>query len=105
MTYSPHPLAYLAHQLTRRAASHAMDRMAGALLDARVDLNPHQIDAALFATSNPLSKDTIFADEVGFGKTIDAGITDRLLGIPGSSIPLPRVDSATQLFAVEWKVS
>lgn len=28
-----------------------MDRMAGALLDARVDLNPHQIDAALFATS------------------------------------------------------
>lgn len=56
MTYSPHQLAYFAHQLTRRAASNSMDRMAGALLDAQVDLNPHQIDAALFATSNPLSK-------------------------------------------------
>ena len=32
-------------QLTRRAAADSMDRMAGALLDAQVDLNPHQIDA------------------------------------------------------------
>ncbi len=44
-----------------------MDSMAGALLDAQVDLNPHQIDAALFATSNPLSKGVILADEVGLG--------------------------------------
>jgi ERCC4-related helicase len=48
--------------------------MAGALLDAQVDLNPHQIDAALFATSNPLSKGVILADEVGLGKTIEAGL-------------------------------
>lgn len=48
--------------------------MAGALLDAQVDLNPHQIDAALFATSNPLSKGSILADEVGLGKTIEAGL-------------------------------
>lgn len=72
--YSPHQLAYFAHQLTRRAASNSMDRMAGALLDAQVDLNPHQIDAALFATSNPLSKGSILADEVGLGKTIEAGL-------------------------------
>lgn len=51
-----------------------MDRMAGALLDAQVDLNPHQIDAALFATSNPLAKGAILADEVGLGKTIEAGL-------------------------------
>ena len=51
-----------------------MDRMAGALLDAQVDLNPHQIDAALFATSNPLSKGALLADEVGLGKTIEAGV-------------------------------
>lgn len=51
-----------------------MDSMAGALLDAQVDLNPHQIDAALFATSNPLSKGAILADEVGLGKTIEAGL-------------------------------
>lgn len=164
MNYSPHPLAYFAHQLTRRAASNSMDRMAGALLDAQVDLNPHQIDAALFATSNPLSKGAILADEVGLGKTIEAGlliaqkwaerkhrilvitpanlrkqwhqgradklgiaaslleatgyrqavkeehllaavidavgnvfdadVTDCLLGMPGSSVPLPRVDNA-----------
>ena len=73
-TYSPHQLAYFAHQLTRRAAADSMDRMAGALLDAQVDLNPHQIDAALFATSNPLSKGSILADEVGLGKTIEAGL-------------------------------
>ena len=74
MSYSPHQLAYFAHQLTRRAASNSMDRMAGALMDAQVDLNPHQIDAALFATSNPLSKGAILADEVGLGKTIEAGL-------------------------------
>ena len=74
MHYSPHQLAYFAHQLTRRAAADSMDRMAGALLDAQVDLNPHQIDAALFASSNPLSKGVILADEVGLGKTIEAGL-------------------------------
>jgi hypothetical protein len=68
MTYSPHQLAYFAHKLTlRRAAANSMDRMAGALLDAQVDLNPHQMDAALFATRNPLSKGVILADEVGLG--------------------------------------
>ncbi|MFA7233272.1 MAG: SNF2-related protein [Terrimicrobiaceae bacterium] len=42
--------------------------------DAQVDLNPHQIDAALFAFRSPLSKGAILADEVGLGKTIEAGI-------------------------------
>ncbi len=74
MQYSPHQLTYFAHQLTRRAAADSMDRIAGALLDAQVDLNPHQIDAALFASSNPLSKGVILADEVGLGKTIEAGL-------------------------------
>ncbi len=74
MQYSPHQLAFFAHQLTRQAAVDSMDRMAGTLLDAQVDLNPHQIDAALFASSNPLSKGVILADEVGLGKTIEAGL-------------------------------
>lgn len=72
--YSPHQLAYFAHKLTLRGASNSMERMAGALFDAQVDLNPHQVDAALFATSNPLSKGVILADEVGLGKTIEAGL-------------------------------
>lgn len=74
MVYSPQQLAYFAHKLTLRGPADSMDRMAGALLDAQVDLNPHQIDAALFATSNPLSKGAILADEVGLGKTIEAGL-------------------------------
>jgi hypothetical protein len=60
--------------VTLRGAANSIDRMAGTLLDAQVDLNPHQIDAALFATSNPLSKGAILADEVGLGKTIEAGL-------------------------------
>jgi SNF2-related domain len=74
MIYSPHQLAYFAHKLTLRGPADSMDRMAGALLDAQVDLNPHQIDAALFATSNPLARGVILADEVGLGKTIEAGL-------------------------------
>ncbi|KYK82479.1 type III DNA modification methylase [Aggregatibacter actinomycetemcomitans serotype e str. SC936] len=42
--------------------------MASTLVDAQVDLNPHQVDAALFACQNPLSKGVILADEVGLGK-------------------------------------
>lgn len=44
------------------------------LFDAAVDLNPHQIEAALFALQSPLSRGVILADEVGLGKTIEAGI-------------------------------
>ena len=36
--------------------------------------NPHQIDAALFAFASPLSKGALLADEVGLGKTIEAGL-------------------------------
>jgi ERCC4-related helicase len=74
MEFSPHQLSYFAHQLTLKGAANSIDRMAGTLLDAQVDLNPHQIDAALFATGNPLSKGVILADEVGLGKTIEAGL-------------------------------
>ena len=44
------------------------------LFNAAVDLNPHQIEAALFALQSPLSMGSILADEVGLGKTIEAGI-------------------------------
>ena len=44
------------------------------LFDACVDLNPHQIDAALFALRSPLAKGVVLADEVGLGKTIEAGL-------------------------------
>ena len=43
-------------------------------MSASVDINPHQIDAALFAFKSPLSKGIVLADEVGLGKTIEAGL-------------------------------
>ena len=73
MSITPHHSKYFAHDLTRRAAN-GMDRLSMALFDAAVDLNPHQIEAALFSLQSPLSKGVILADEVGLGKTIEAGI-------------------------------
>src|SRR5439155_12546692 len=65
---------YFAYELTKRCASDSVEKLAPALSDAQVDLNPHQIEAALFAFRSPLSKGAILADEVGLGKTIEAGI-------------------------------
>jgi hypothetical protein len=73
MSLTPYHAKYFAHDLTRRAVS-GMDRLSMSLFDAAVDLNPHQIEAALFALQSPLSKGVILADEVGLGKTIEAGI-------------------------------
>lgn len=65
---------YFAYYLTRRFPSDSIEKLAGTLVDAQVDLNPHQIEAALFAFRSPLSKGAILADEVGLGKTIEAGL-------------------------------
>ncbi|HDQ04101.1 MAG TPA: DEAD/DEAH box helicase [Deltaproteobacteria bacterium] len=73
LSLTPHHAKYFAHELTRQAPG-GLERLSMALFDAAVDLNPHQIEAALFAMQSPLSKGVIFADEVGLGKTIEAGI-------------------------------
>ncbi|HHT9130618.1 MAG TPA: SNF2-related protein, partial [Candidatus Brocadiaceae bacterium] len=65
---------YFAFELTKRSSSDSLQKLASSLLDAQVDLNPHQIEAALFAFHSPLSKGAILADEVGLGKTIEAGL-------------------------------
>ena len=65
---------YYAYELTKRCASGSAERLAGAVAGAQVDLNPHQVDAALFAFNSPLSKGALLADEVGLGKTIEAGL-------------------------------
>ena len=46
-----------------------MKRLSRSLFDACVDLNPHQIEAVMFALQSPLSDGMILADEVGLGKT------------------------------------
>ena len=65
---------YYAHELTRRHGADGVDRLSQSLFDASVDLNPHQIEAALFALRNPLQEGVLLADEVGLGKTIEASL-------------------------------
>lgn len=46
---------YYAHALTGRSFSDSLEKLGTSLLNATVDLNPHQIEAALFAIRSPLS--------------------------------------------------
>lgn len=74
MTLTDFHSAYFAHELTKRCSSDSIEKLAGALVDAQVDLNLHQVEAALFAFRSPLSRGAMLADEVGLGKTIEAGL-------------------------------
>src|SRR6266542_4936793 len=65
---------YFAYELTKRCPSDSLEKLAGAVASAQVDLNPHQVDAALFAFHSPLSKGALLAAEVGLGKPIEAGL-------------------------------
>lgn len=72
MNYSKHQKAWLAHSLT--LSGKAEESMTQTIANAKVDMNPHQVEAALFALSSPLSSGVILADEVGLGKTIEASL-------------------------------
>ena len=74
MAMTDYHAKYFAYELTRRFSSDSAEKLAGAVAGAQVDLNPHQVDAALFAFRSPLSKGALLADEVGLGKTIEAGL-------------------------------
>lgn len=65
---------YFANYLIRKLPANDLGKLTASLHDAQVDLTPHQIEAALFAFKSPLSNGAILADEVGLGKTIEAGI-------------------------------
>ncbi|KZB94568.1 helicase [Sphingomonas melonis TY] len=72
MTYLPVQAHYHAHRLT--IAGPGQEAFTRSLSSARVEMNPHQVEAALFALESPLSKGVVLADEVGLGKTIEAGL-------------------------------
>ncbi len=74
MTITDYHAKYFANELVKRCASDSIEKLTASLVDAQVDLNPHQVEAAVFAFRSPLSKGAILADEVGLGKTIEAGI-------------------------------
>ncbi|PTQ59141.1 adenine-specific DNA-methyltransferase [Sphingomonas sp. PP-CE-3G-477] len=74
MNITDYHAKFIACEMTRRQGAGGAERLAGAFASAQVDLNPHQVDAALFAFGSPLSKGALLADEVGLGKTIEAGL-------------------------------
>ena len=74
MSYTQYQIRYFAEQLLLQRPQHTAEGLASALSGVRVDLNPHQVDAALFALQSPLSEGAMLADEVGLGKTIEAGL-------------------------------
>lgn len=71
---TPAQQLYYAWDLSHKKSTSDNSRFTGVLSEAKVDMNPHQVEAALFAFKSPLSKGAILADEVGLGKTIEAGI-------------------------------
>jgi len=83
MELTPYHARYFAHELTKRSSSASIDSLTSALADAQVDLNPHQVEAALFAFRSPLSRGAILADEVGLGKTIETALILRELASRG----------------------
>ena len=71
---TPYHSKYYATLLTLQNSSSSVNRLSQSMFNAQIDLNPHQIEAALFVFQSPLSNGVIIADEVGLGKTIEAGL-------------------------------
>ena len=72
--YTPHQSKYFAEQILLQRPQSSIDGLVSAMSGVKVDLNPHQVDAAFFAVKSPLSTGALLADEVGLGKTIEAGL-------------------------------
>ena len=114
MTLTDYHAKYLAHDLTRRCSSDSVEKLAAVLADAQVDLNPHQVKAALFAFRSPFSRGAILADEVGLGKIIEAGLLlaqkwaerkRRLLVIVPASQRLEQDVHREGLFTLRWRLT
>lgn len=72
-TITDYHASYYAHKLTLEGGT-GVNKLSQSLMNSAVDLNPHQVEGALFALRSPFSKGVILADEVGLGKTIEAGL-------------------------------
>jgi len=95
MQLPPHQAKYIAYDLTLQHAGGGLDRLSQALFNASVDLNPHQIKAAVFALRSPLSKGVLLADEVGLSKSVEAGIV----------LCQYWAERKRQLFTLQWTVA
>ena len=75
-----------------------INNISGSLGTSKIDLNPHQINAAMFALQSPISQGVILADEVGLGKTIEAGIViSDNCGCSGKFMPTMANRNARQI--------
>src|SRR5438552_8353626 len=74
MTLHQFNLRMLAEDLVRVRRPDDLERYAASQRQARIDPNPHQIDAVIFALRRLREGGCILADEVGLGKTIEAGL-------------------------------
>ena len=109
----PHPIQrrYLAEQLVRLRRADEQERYAAAQRQGRIDPNPHQIDAVIFALKRFPEGGCILADEVGLGKTIEAGLVVAQLRSEGAAsrvllvVPKPLLgqwqDELYRLFGIQ----
>src|SRR5438477_12945051 len=75
----------LAEDLVRVRRPDDLERYAASQRQARIDPNPHQIEAVIFALSRLREGGCILADEVGLGKTIEAGLVVSQLLAEGAT--------------------
>jgi hypothetical protein len=82
-----HPVQrrYLAEDLVRRRRSDEQRRYAAPQRAAKIDPNPHQIEAVIFALARIREGGCILADEVGLGKTIETGLVMAQMLAEGAS--------------------
>jgi len=85
MTLHPIQRLYLAEDLVRRRRADEQRRQVASHRSARIDPNPHQIDAVVFALARIPDGGCILADEVGLGKTIEAGLVIAQLRAEGAA--------------------
>lgn len=72
--FSDEQALYFKEYILLKNSGDEVARISTSLFDSKISLNPHQISAALTFFDNPKKKGMIFADEVGLGKTIEAGL-------------------------------
>src|SRR3989475_2030194 len=84
MKLHPFNRRLLAEDLVRVRRPDDRERYAASQRQARIDPNPHQIDAVIFALRRVREGGCILADEVGLGKTIEAGLVIAQLMAEGA---------------------
>ena len=79
-------LKYWSEKQKLKKSGGTLDRLSSLLKKSAIDLHPYQIQSALYAFNSPLARGCILADEVGLGKTIEAGLVIAQLVLEGKNV-------------------